>query len=69
MKKVETTKPKGKRGKNPNIPKPEEHEGMPHHQHCPLATHREYKNQKYHEEHQNDIARIIVAHPPKTAER
>jgi hypothetical protein len=31
-------------------PKPEEQEGMPQHQHCPLAKRREDRNSKHHEE-------------------
>jgi hypothetical protein len=31
-------------------PKLEEHEGMPQHQHCPLAKRRYDRNPKYHEE-------------------
>jgi hypothetical protein len=36
-------------------PKIEEHEGMPQHQHCPLAKHRK-KNPKYHEKQHRDVA-------------
>jgi hypothetical protein len=41
-------------GEIPCMPKPEEQEGMPQHQHCPPAKHREDKNPKYHEEQQKD---------------
>jgi hypothetical protein len=37
-----------RRKKNPQRPKPEEKDGMPQHQHCPLAKHRGDKNPKYH---------------------
>jgi hypothetical protein len=37
-------------------PKPEEHEGMPQHQHCPLAKCRGYRNSEYREEQQKDVA-------------
>jgi hypothetical protein len=32
-------------------PEPEEREGMPQHQHCPLAKHRGDRNPKYHDQH------------------
>jgi hypothetical protein len=47
------------------MPKPEELEGMPRHQHCPPAKHRKDKSPKYHEEQHKDVARILAAHPPK----
>jgi hypothetical protein len=37
-------------------PKSEEQEGMPQHQHCPLAKRRGDRNPKYHEEQQKDVA-------------
>jgi hypothetical protein len=40
---------------------------MPQHQHCPLAKRRGDRNpNKYHEEHQKDVAWIIAAHIPQT---
>jgi hypothetical protein len=54
--KVETIMQKGKRRKKPHMPTPEEHEGMPKHQHYLHEKHREDKNPEYHEEHMNDIA-------------
>jgi hypothetical protein len=51
-----TTKQKGARGENPHMPKPEEHEGMPQHQHCLPARRRGDKNPKYHEEQHKDLA-------------
>jgi hypothetical protein len=50
---VETTRQKEERWKKP---KPQEHEAMAQHQHCPLAKRREDRNQKYHEDQQKDIA-------------
>jgi hypothetical protein len=44
---VETTK---QEEESKNKPKPEQHEGMPQHEHCPLARRSEDKNPKYHEE-------------------
>jgi hypothetical protein len=41
-----------KRGK----PKPEEQEGMPQHQHCPLSKHHGDRSPEYHEEQQKDVA-------------
>jgi Cu/Zn superoxide dismutase len=32
------------------------HIGMPEHQHCPPAKRRGYRNPKYHEEQQEDVA-------------
>jgi hypothetical protein len=52
----ETTKQKGARREKPHRPKPEEHEGMPQHQLCPLTKRREDRNPKYHEEQQKDDA-------------
>jgi hypothetical protein len=60
---------KGKRRKKRKRPKPEEQEGMPQHQHCPPARHREDKNPKYHEEQQKDVQGILETHFPKTVER
>jgi hypothetical protein len=37
---------KEKRRKQPHMPKPEEHEGMPQHKHCPIVKHREDKSSK-----------------------
>jgi hypothetical protein len=51
------------------MPMTEEQEGMPQHQHSPRAKHREDTNPQYCEEHLNDVARILAAHPPKTVER
>jgi hypothetical protein len=48
---------------------PEEHEGVPQYQHCPLAKRRGDRNPKYHEEHLKDVTRILAAHPPKNAEK
>jgi hypothetical protein len=50
---VETTRQREEKRKQP---KPEEQEGMPHHQHCPHAKRRGDRNPKYHEEHQKDVA-------------
>jgi hypothetical protein len=36
-------------------PKPEEHEGIPQHHHCPHAKHRGDRNPKYHEEQEKDV--------------
>jgi hypothetical protein len=36
--------------------KPEEHEGMPQHQHCPLEKRRGDRNPECHEEQQKDVA-------------
>jgi hypothetical protein len=59
FKNVETTKQKGKRRKIPHMPKPEEQEGMPQHQNCPHAKHREDKNPKYHEKQlKGNISRL-----------
>jgi hypothetical protein len=50
---MEPTKQEGeRRGKKPHTPESEAQEGMPHHQHCPLAKCREDRNPKYHEEQQ-----------------
>jgi hypothetical protein len=51
------------------MPKPQEREGMPQHQQCSLAKHREDMNPNYHEEQHEDFVRIIAAHPPKTVGR
>jgi hypothetical protein len=53
---MECTKQQRKRRKTPHIPKPEEHEGMPQHQHCPHVKHSKDKNPKYHEEQYSDVA-------------
>jgi hypothetical protein len=53
---VKTTKEKGARREKPHRPKPEEQEGMPQHQHCPLAKRREDRNLKYDEEQLKDVA-------------
>jgi hypothetical protein len=45
---------KGKRKKNPHRPKPEEQEGMPQHEHCPLAKRREDRDPKCHEGQHNE---------------
>jgi hypothetical protein len=50
---VEATKQKEEKRKKP---KPEEQEGMPQRQHCPLAKRRGDRNQAYHEEQQKDVA-------------
>jgi hypothetical protein len=50
---AEATKQKEEKRKEP---KPEEHEGMPQHQHCPLAKLRGDRNPKYHEEQHKDVA-------------
>jgi hypothetical protein len=67
---AEATKPKEEKRENP---KPEEHEGMPQHQHCPLAKRRGDRNPKYHEEQQKDVTlHIIHTYPyilPKTPKR
>jgi hypothetical protein len=55
-KEVETTKQKGSSREINHMPKPEEQEGIPQHQHCPLAKHHEDKSPKYHEEQQKDVA-------------
>jgi hypothetical protein len=47
LKAVEATKQKEEKRKKP---KPEEHEGMPHHQHCPPEKCRGDKNPECHEE-------------------
>jgi hypothetical protein len=47
---LETTKQNRKKEEKPHTPKPEEEEGVPQHQHCPPAKHREDKNPRYHEE-------------------
>jgi hypothetical protein len=44
---LENAKQKEERRKKP---KPEEHEGMPQHHHCPPARHLEDRNPQYHEE-------------------
>jgi hypothetical protein len=43
-------KRKGERRENPHTHEPEEREGMPHHQHCPLEKRRGDRNPKYHED-------------------
>jgi hypothetical protein len=45
-------------GESPTgLTKPEEQEGMPQHQHYPLAKRREDRNKpEYHEEQQKDVA-------------
>jgi hypothetical protein len=54
---VITTEENGKRRNNkPHKPEPEEHEGVPEHQHCPPAKHREDISPKYHEEQHKDVA-------------
>jgi hypothetical protein len=53
---METTTQKRARRENPRMPKPEEQEGMPQHQQCPLAKRRKDKNPKYHEEEQKHVA-------------
>jgi hypothetical protein len=50
---VEATKQKEEKRKKP---KPEEHEGMPEDEHCPLATRRGDRNPKYHEDQQKNVA-------------
>jgi hypothetical protein len=50
---AETTKQKGERRKRPE---PEEQEGMPEHQHCLPAKHREDRNPESHEEQPKDVA-------------
>jgi hypothetical protein len=67
-------KPPGKKqeeGQNPPVLiKPEEQEGMPQHQYCTRAKHRDDKSPKYYEEHQKDVAGILAPHPSqKTDER
>jgi hypothetical protein len=37
-------------------PKPEEHEDMQQHHHCPPANHRGDRNLECHEEQQKDVA-------------
>jgi hypothetical protein len=51
------------------MPKPKEEGDMSQHRHYTPAKHRENRSPKYHEERQRDVARIPVAHPPKTVER
>jgi hypothetical protein len=50
---VEATKQKEEKMKKP---KPEEHEGMPQRQHCPLEKRRGDGNPKCQEEEQKDVA-------------
>jgi hypothetical protein len=52
---VEATKQK-KKGERRKKPKPEEQEGMPRHQRCPLEKRRGDKNPECHEEQQKDVA-------------
>jgi hypothetical protein len=66
---VETAKQNGKRNKYPHIAKPEEHEGMPQHQHCLPSKHREDRKPKSHEEQQKDVVRPLAAHPPKSCRK
>jgi hypothetical protein len=47
---------KKEQGEKLHMPKPEEHEGIPQHQHYPLAKRREDINPKYHEEKDQDVA-------------
>jgi hypothetical protein len=47
--------PKQKEEKREN-PKPEEHDGMPQHQHRPHAKRRGDRNPKYHEAKHKDVA-------------
>jgi hypothetical protein len=53
----------------PNMPKPEEQEGMQQHPHCPHVKHREDENPKYHEERLKDVEGFYAAHPPKSSKR
>jgi hypothetical protein len=54
---VETTKQKGIiRRKKLCRPKPKEQEGMPQHQHYPLAKYREDENPKCNEDQLKNIA-------------
>jgi hypothetical protein len=64
-------RPPGKKRKGGKKPKPEEQGGMPQHQHCPPAKRREDRNPKCHEKLQQDVARILAAHPypPKNVEK
>jgi hypothetical protein len=50
---LEATKQKEDKRKEP---KPEEHEGIPQHQHCPLEKRRGDRNPVCHEEQQKDVA-------------
>jgi hypothetical protein len=47
----------------PRRPEPEEH--VPQHRHFSPAKHHEDRNTKYHEVQEKDVARVLVAHPPK----
>jgi hypothetical protein len=47
---MKSTKQKGARKEKPLMPKPEEPEGMPQHQHCPLAKRRGDRYPKNYEE-------------------
>jgi hypothetical protein len=47
---------KRRKEENPHISKPEGQEGLPQHQHYPLANRREDRNPKYHKEQQEDVA-------------
>jgi hypothetical protein len=49
-------RPPSKKEERRKKPKPEEHEGMPQHQHCPPEKRRGDKNPKCHEEQQKDVA-------------
>jgi hypothetical protein len=44
------------RGKTPYMPKPEDEEGMPQHEHCPPPKCPEDRNPNYHEVQQKDVA-------------
>jgi hypothetical protein len=50
---VEATKQNEEKRKKP---KPEEHEGIPQREHCPLAERRGERNPNYHGEKQKDVA-------------
>jgi hypothetical protein len=50
---VEATKQKEEKRKKP---KPEEHDGMPQHQHCPLEKRRGDRNPECNEEQWKDVA-------------
>jgi hypothetical protein len=64
---VETTKQNKEETRRK--PKPEEQEGMPQRQHCRPEKRRGDRNPECHEEHQKDVAKVHVAHPPKNAEK
>jgi hypothetical protein len=66
---VTNTRQKGARREKPHMPKPEEQDGMPQHQHCSFTKRREDRNPKYYEEKEKDVASILAAYPLKTVEK